>query len=93
MLETGVELKGGRKEDEKEKEGEGIQGATGREEEAARREMRHIKWWRQAIVTGASLPLTLHSSVDEGLLGDRWVGALGLVAGGMALEKAWRETA
>ncbi|MCJ1466577.1 hypothetical protein MMC07_005197 [Pseudocyphellaria aurata] len=51
------------------------------------------RWWRQAVVNGAFFPLTLHSSMDEGLLGDRWVGLLGMVAAEVTLRQAWRETA
>lgn len=51
------------------------------------------RWWRQAVVNGAYFPLTLHWSTDEGLLGDRWVGLLGMVAGEVTLRQAWKETA
>lgn len=51
------------------------------------------RWWRQAVVNGAYFPLTLHWSSEEGLLGDRWVGLLGMLAGEVTLRQAWRETA
>lgn len=54
---------------------------------------RQQRWWRQAVVNGAFFPLTLHSSTEGGLLGDRWVGLLGMVAGEVTLRQAWRETA
>lgn len=54
---------------------------------------RQQRWWRQAVVNGAFFPLTLHYSTDGGLLGDRLVGLLGMVAGEVTLRQAWRETA
>lgn len=81
-------------EEERRKKGEEVMVEGGDEMgEKAAREVRRVKWWRQAVVTGVSLPLTLHWSVDEGVLGERLVNTLGLVVGGMALEQAWRESA
>ena len=51
------------------------------------------KWWRDATANAVSAPMTVHSSIDGGLLQDRWVGVLGLMAGGIGFKKAWRDTA
>lgn len=61
-----------------------------REKEEEEEERR--KRWLRVLVTGAYLPMSIHSSVDEGILGERWLGVLGLVTGGLALREAWRET-
>ena len=51
------------------------------------------RWWREAIANLAYFPLTVHWSFEErGLLGDRAVAVLGMVAGGVGLRRAWRET-
>lgn len=50
-------------------------------------------WWRDLLSNAAYAPLTVHWSVDGGLLGDISVGALGAVAGGANLCVAWWATA
>ncbi|KAF2653831.1 hypothetical protein K491DRAFT_500517 [Lophiostoma macrostomum CBS 122681] len=50
-------------------------------------------WWRDVVSNVAYFPLTMHWSHEEGLLGDGRVGACGMVAGGVLLVDAWRETA
>lgn len=71
--------------------------ALGREvdekESKIQRHLQRRRWWRQVVVNGAFFPLTLHCSADESLLGDRWVGLLGMVASEATLVQAWRETA
>ena len=66
---------------------------VGEKESKIQRHLLRRRWWRQVVVNGAFFPLTLHCSMDEGLLGDRWVGLLGMVASEATLRQAWRETA
>ncbi|MCJ1266215.1 hypothetical protein MMC22_006098 [Lobaria immixta] len=73
-----------------------VTGAGEKESKVQRHELQRSqqhRWWRQAVVNGAFFPLTVHWSTDQGLLGDRWVGLLGMVAGEVTLRQAWRETA
>ncbi|KAI9810528.1 MAG: hypothetical protein M1827_006201 [Pycnora praestabilis] len=50
-------------------------------------------WWRELGVNVAYAPLTLHWSLEDGVCGDGWVGALGAVAGVLGFRELWRETA
>jgi hypothetical protein len=50
-------------------------------------------WWRDVVSNAAYFPLTMHWSHEHGLLGDGGVGVCGMVAGGVLLLDAWRETA
>ncbi|OCK82348.1 hypothetical protein K432DRAFT_349238 [Lepidopterella palustris CBS 459.81] len=50
-------------------------------------------WWRDAISNSAYAPLTVHWSLEEGLVSDAWVGFLGAVAGAVSLREALRNTA
>lgn len=73
-----------------------VTGASEKESKVQQHELQRNqqqRWWRQAVVNGAFFPLTVHFSTDQGLLGDRWVGLLGMVAGEVTLRQAWRETA
>lgn len=51
------------------------------------------KWWRDVTVNSAYAPMTVHWSLEEGLLGETWIGALGLLAGLVGFRQAWKETA
>ena len=52
-------------------------------------------WWRDAVSNTASMPMTLHWSVEEenGFLSDWGVGMLGAIANGSLLVDAWKQTA
>jgi len=50
-------------------------------------------WWKDLVSNVAYAPMTLHWSLEEGLLSDWGVGACGMVAGGALLVDAWRKTA
>lgn len=50
------------------------------------------KWWRDVLVNAAYAPMTMHWSVEDGVLAEPWLGALGLVAAGVGFRQAWRET-
>lgn len=64
--------------------------ALGEKEEKLKQAQVSERWWRQVVSNAAWAPLTVHWSVEGGMLGDGAVGALGMVAGGMALREAWR---
>ena len=50
-------------------------------------------WWKALVVDLAYAPLTLHWSVDGGVVSEAAVGALGSVAGLIGLTEAWRSAA
>lgn len=78
----------------KEEEGMGV--GDGEKEEKLSREERRKEdrvWWRDAVSNMAYAPLTVHWSVEEGVVGEAWVGFLGMVAGAVALREEWRHTA
>lgn len=49
-------------------------------------------WRKEMLVNLAFAPLTLHWSLEEGLLGEFWVGILGSVAGISGLRVLWKNT-
>jgi hypothetical protein len=63
-----------------------------KEEKIAEREEK-ARWWREVGVNAAYAPMTVHWSVEEGILGEGSVGALGIVAGMLGIREAWRKTA
>ncbi|KAH7342679.1 hypothetical protein BKA65DRAFT_504561 [Rhexocercosporidium sp. MPI-PUGE-AT-0058] len=65
----------------------------GREEEAERQEQEFwARWRRQLVVNLAYAPLTVHWSLEKGLVGEFWVGLLGSVAGLAGLRELWRKS-
>lgn len=50
------------------------------------------KWWRDILLNAAYAPMSMHWSVEEGILAEPWLGALGLTAAGIGFRQAWRET-
>lgn len=50
-------------------------------------------WWKDLVSNIAYAPMTLHWSVEEGILSDLQVGIFGTIAGGALLADAWRKTA
>jgi len=67
----------------------------GEKEDKLRREEERLQdwlWWKDLLSNIAYAPLTLHWSVQGGLLSDWGVGASGMVAGGALLVDAWRKT-
>ncbi|KAJ4320737.1 hypothetical protein N0V94_003269 [Neodidymelliopsis sp. IMI 364377] len=54
---------------------------------------RKFTWWKDLVSNIAYAPMTLHWSIEEGLLSDLQVGVLGTIAGGALLADAWRKTA
>lgn len=50
-------------------------------------------WWKDLVSNIAYAPMTIHWSIEEGLLSDLQVGIFGTIAGGALLADAWRKTA
>lgn len=48
------------------------------------------KWWREAVISLAYAPLTVHWSLEKGLLGETGVGILGSIAGVVGFRELWR---
>ncbi|CAD6589378.1 MAG: hypothetical protein ASARMPREDX12_003752 [Alectoria sarmentosa] len=51
------------------------------------------KWYREVGVNVAYAPMTVHYSLEDGILGEGAIGGLGAVVGALSIEQAWRETA
>jgi len=49
-------------------------------------------WRKDMVVNLAYAPLTVHWSLEKGIVGDVWVGLLGAVAGVAGLRELWKET-
>jgi hypothetical protein len=64
-----------------------------REERARKNKLQNWLWWENLASNVAYAPMTLHWSLEQGLLSDWGVGACGMVAGGALLTDAWRRTA
>jgi hypothetical protein len=69
------------------KKGKGKEGVEDLEESAWR-----AKWRKQLVVNSAWAPLTLHWGLEQGLVGDIWIGVLGSVAGIANLRELWKNT-
>lgn len=50
-------------------------------------------WWRDLIANLGYAPMTLHWSIEQGLLSDVGVGICGVIAGGSQLVDAWKKAA
>jgi hypothetical protein len=48
---------------------------------------------KQMIINAAYAPMTIHWSLENGLVGDFWIGVFGSTAGAMKLGALWRSTA
>ncbi|KAI4960723.1 hypothetical protein J4E86_002348 [Alternaria arbusti] len=64
-----------------------------REERIKARKLENWLWWKDLASNLAYAPMTVHWSLEQGLLSDWGVGACGMVAGGALLADAWRKTA
>lgn len=67
-------------------------GAGEKEEKMAReaREREEGRWWREIVVNLAYAPMTVHWSLEGGLLSEAQVGMLGVVVGCVGIGEAWR---
>ncbi|CAG5181372.1 uncharacterized protein ALTATR162_LOCUS9729 [Alternaria atra] len=64
-----------------------------REERVKAKKLEKWLWWKDLASNLAYAPMTVHWSMEQGLLSDWGVGACGIVAGGANLADAWRRTA
>ncbi|KAH3999821.1 hypothetical protein HBH98_088060 [Parastagonospora nodorum] len=64
-----------------------------REERSREKKLENWLWWKDLASNMAYAPMTVHWSMEKGLLSDWGVGACGMVAGGALLADAWRKTA
>lgn len=64
-----------------------------RAEKVKAQELENWLWWKDLASNLAYAPMTLHWSLESGLLSDIGVGVCGTVAGGALLADAWRKTA
>ncbi|KAG9191107.1 hypothetical protein G6011_09195 [Alternaria panax] len=64
-----------------------------REERVKAKKLENWLWWKNLASNLAYAPMTVHWSMEQGLLSDWGVGACGMVAGGANLADAWRRTA
>lgn len=55
--------------------------------------VRWEKWYRATGVNLAYAPMTVHYSLENGILGEGVIGALGAVVGALSIGQAWKETA
>jgi hypothetical protein len=55
--------------------------------------LEHWLWWKDLASNVAYAPMTVHWSLEQGLLSDWGVGVCGMVAGGALLADAWKKTA
>ena len=51
------------------------------------------KWKRQVGVNAAYAPMTVHYSLESGVLSEGTIGALGVVVAWLTMGKAWKECA
>jgi len=49
------------------------------------------KWRKEMVVNMAWAPLTVHWSLEQGLVGDFWVGVLGSIAGIARTRVLWKQ--
>lgn len=64
-----------------------------KEEMIKAEKMQNWLWWKDLASNLAYAPMTIHWSVEQGILADWGVGACGIVAGGSNLAAAWMKTA
>ena len=64
-----------------------------REEAWKKDNLENWLWWKDLASNVAYAPMTVHWSMEQGLLSDLGVGVCGMVAGGALLADAWRRTA
>ena len=50
-------------------------------------------WLREVGVNAAYAPMTVHHSLEDGILSEGVLGALGAVVGALSIGRAWRESA
>ena len=64
-----------------------------KEKEGKRKRKEEVDaWWRELLINACYAPMTIHWSVESGIMSDEWVGLLGAIAGGTGLRKMWKKT-
>ena len=56
-------------------------------------EERWGKWYKEVAVNMAYAPMTIHYSLENGILGEGIIAGLGTVVGALSIGQAWKETA
>jgi len=51
------------------------------------------KWKKDMIVNAGYAPMTVHWSLEQGILSDFWVGFLGTVVGVTGMRERWKNAA
>lgn len=51
------------------------------------------KWYKDVGVNVAYAPMTVHYSLEDGILGEGVIGGLGAVVGALSIGQAWKEAA
>lgn len=51
------------------------------------------KWYKEVGVNVAYAPMTVHYSLEDGILGEGVIGGLGAVVGALSIGQAWKEAA
>ena len=51
------------------------------------------KWYREVGLNAAYAPMTIHYSLENGVLGEGAIAALGAVVGALSIGQAWKVTA
>ncbi|KAL9067308.1 MAG: hypothetical protein Q9161_007008 [Pseudevernia consocians] len=51
------------------------------------------KWYKEVGVNVAYAPMTVHYSLENGILGEGAIGGLGAMVGALSIGEAWKETA
>ncbi|KAL8760562.1 MAG: hypothetical protein Q9184_003257 [Pyrenodesmia sp. 2 TL-2023] len=72
-------------------EGKGSGGVQRERREMERREVQE-RWMRQVVVSACYAPMTVHYSLEGGLMSEKLVSLCGLVASAVSLRDAWRST-
>ncbi|CAE7022435.1 hypothetical protein CFE70_003149 [Pyrenophora teres f. teres 0-1] len=62
------------------------------EERRKSRKLESWHWWKDLVSNIGYAPMTLHWSLEEGLLSELGVGVCGMIAGGALLVDAWGST-
>ena len=75
------------------KQNETLEGSEDEKSSKAQRVEAATKWWRDVYANAAWMPLTIHWSLERGLVGEGTIAALGLVPGILGLKEAWKASA
>lgn len=68
-----------------------VQMERGMDRDRDRKEVQE-RWTRQVVVSACYAPMTVHYSLEGGLMSEKMVSLCGLVASAVSLREAWRST-